>query len=111
MSPFPSCWTGQQQTLNPKIRTLSSPRSTLLQQPNAKTKALHKLELCLLVVPRQLAISLLPIESATSDRNGSFEGNSWKGRQREALVCFRLKTSAMFWQLHERREDETNNNF
>ena len=87
VSPFPSCWPGQQQTLNPKIRTLSSPSSTLLLQLNAKTKAPHELELCLLVVPRQLAISP-PIESTTSDRNGSFEGNSWKGRQGESLGLF-----------------------
>lgn len=59
VSPFPSCWPGQQQTLNLKIRTLSS--STLLVQPNAKTKTVHELELCLLVVPRHLAISPLLI--------------------------------------------------
>ena len=88
VSPFPSCWPGQQQTLNPKIRTLSSPSSILLLQPNAKTKALHKLELCLLVVPRQRAIYSLPVASTTSDRNGSFEGKSWKGRQRESLGLF-----------------------
>lgn len=45
VSPFPSCWAGQKQTLNPKIRMLSS--SALWLQPNEKTKGLHKLELLL----------------------------------------------------------------
>lgn len=80
---------GQKQTLNPKIRTQTSPRLALLLQPNAKTKTLHKLlDHCLLVVPRQLAISPLPIASTTSDRNGSCEGNSWKVRQGESLSLF-----------------------
>ena len=108
VSPFPSCWPGLQQTLNPKIRTLSSPSSTLLLQPNVKTKALHGLELCLLVVPRQLAISPLPIKSTTSDTNGSFEGNSWKGRQWESLdlfyitdVCHVLAVDSSQWKMRQ----------
>ncbi len=58
---------------------------TLLLQPDAKTKALHRLELCLLVVPRQLAISPLPIEV---NKNESFQSNFWTGHQGDSPGLF-----------------------
>ena len=67
-----------------------------------KTKALHGLELCLLVVPRQLAISPLPIESTTSDRNGSFDSNSWKGHQMRQITIWDSITKKVYPKPHLR---------
>lgn len=98
VSRFPSCLPGQRQTLNPKVRTLSNPKCTLLLWPSSKTQALHELELVCTAQAAGHFSSSHRINNKRQERKHR-RGILGKVAMGRACVCFTLQTSAMFWRL------------
>lgn len=91
VSPVPSCWLGQQQALNPKIRTSGS--SILLLQPNArKPKHFVSWNFTCLWYPGISPFLLYPsYKQQVTGTEPFLEGSprvSWSGLHYERLPCF-----------------------